>query len=309
MEQKLRTLIGTNKTKQAIQELLALTQKMGDPDMHQEVIMQSARFEKFTKSNRLGISSHEEENISIAKINKALLDIIERLPESGAATIISSSSAKASPATTDKSWWKYVTATAVIIGILGSLAEVFNFINLIPASSGQTSQLTIYVHGPGGLQDYVLENEGELLVDLDGDRRFAKIGEKGRTVFSEIPAKFIGQSLPIAIQAEGYEAAASESQYKWEEKAIYFKVQRAQQLRKIQGIVKSMHGADFLADVLVMIENEFTTTTDSLGRFSFEMPANRVREKYTLTFQKTGYESLTEFYYPQSSPEFRLKKQ
>ena len=90
-------------------------------------------------------------------------------------------------ATTPNSWWKYVTAAAVIIGIFGSLAEILNFINIFPNSGGDTSQITVYVHGTKGIQDYVLEGKGELLIDLDGDRRSAKIGEKGRTVFSGIP--------------------------------------------------------------------------------------------------------------------------
>ncbi len=309
MKQHLRTLIATGKTKQAIQQLLNYTQTLSDQDLQQEIIMQSARFEDYQKANRLGTSTAEDNRLSQARINQALLDIIDRLPANDVKSPVPPKETASTPVNTKTDWWKYVTATAVIIGILGSLAEVFNFINFIPAKSSDTAQMTIYVHGPNGLQDYVIENEGEVLVDLDGDRRFAKIGEKGRTVFNEIPAKFQGQLLPVGIKADGYELAQPDSKHLWEGKAIYLKVQPASSLREIKGIVKNQDASELLANVQVMIENEFTTMTDSLGRFTYTVEAKRVKDKYTLSFRKEGFEPLTEYYYPQSSQEFRLKKE
>ena len=153
-------------------------------------------------------------------------------------------------------------------------------------SAESTATLTIYVHGPNGKQDYLLESEGELLVDLGGDRRYPKIGEKGRTVLSEIPAKFKGKEILISVKAAGFEDAEPEKKYKWEGGAIYFPVKRKSQLGIIKGVVKNRDGSAFLAGVLIMIENEFSTRTDSLGRFNFTMPAEQIKDKYTLSFQK-----------------------
>jgi hypothetical protein len=47
--------------------------------------------------------------------------------------------------------------------------------------NGRTSsamQLTALVHGPVGRQDLVLQNEGQVVIDLGADRRREKIGDR-----------------------------------------------------------------------------------------------------------------------------------
>ena len=306
-KQTLQKLIAEGKTKQAIEHLLTLRESLPDSDLRQQILMLSGRFEQYNKDRNLDLSSTEEQSHSIAKINKALLDLIDKLPGEAA------TKAQATPvpeqATAKKNLWTYITGMALVIGLLGSLAEILNFINIIPSNSSEPFQLTIYVHGPGGLQDYVLENDGELLVDLGGDRRFAKIGEKGRTVFNEVPARFQGQTVAIAVKADNFVPVDADKQYSLEGKAIYYEVQKDPKLGLVKGTVKTSVGASLLPGVLVMIENEFTTTSDSLGRFLFEVPTEQIKEKYAVSFQKEGYKTLSEFYYPGTSQEFRMEKQ
>ena len=111
MKQKLQTLLSQGNTKQVIKELLKLTQQQ--EDLYEETILQSARFEKLSKKKRLGTTSSDEINISLAQINEALLHIINRLEN------FEETQNK------ERSWWKYVTGAAVIIGILAGLAEIF----------------------------------------------------------------------------------------------------------------------------------------------------------------------------------------
>ena len=40
-------------------------------------------------------------------------------------------------------------------------------------------RLTAFVHGPAGRQDLVLQNAGQVVLDLGPDRRREKIGDKG----------------------------------------------------------------------------------------------------------------------------------
>jgi hypothetical protein len=51
--------------------------------------------------------------------------------------------------------------------------------------------LTVFVHGEGGLQDLVLRNSGDVLLDLNGDRRRQPIGAEGQAYFqrSRQPSK------------------------------------------------------------------------------------------------------------------------
>ena len=307
MKQALKDLIANGRTQQAIKQLLAIGEQTEDSEWEKEVLQQSARYNEYAKGQRLGTTSFEQKDISLAQINQALLELIDQLSDDEE-TVSIISSAQQKVVKKENNLWKYITGTAVIIGIFGSLAEILNFINIIPNSSSGTGQITVYVHGDKGKQDYILENEGELLIDLDGDRRYAKIGEKGRTVFNEVPLRFKDTVLPIFVKAKGYEPAKPNLTYKWKEKAIYYPVQSDRALLEIKGIVKNEDGTTFLSEVLIMIDNEWTTTTDSIGRFSYSINSKYLKEKYSLSLKKEGYQPLTEYYYPQSSKEFRLSK-
>ena len=82
MKQELLKLISQGKANQAIKQLLAFSKQIADADLQQEIILQAARFEQNAKENRLGISTSEQSNITIAKINHALFAIIDNLPDS-----------------------------------------------------------------------------------------------------------------------------------------------------------------------------------------------------------------------------------
>ncbi|NNF36181.1 MAG: adenylate/guanylate cyclase domain-containing protein [Saprospiraceae bacterium] len=211
-----------------------------------------------------------------------------------------------------KKTWTYITSAAVIIGIIGSLTATINIIKdnfFSSASVSSSTQLTVYVHGPEGPQDIILENEGEVVIDFDGDRRTTVIGDQGRSVFTEIPEKFIGQPLHILVSSEGFEESDPEILYEWNENSIYVPMVPDKSLGKITGIVKSMDGSELLDNARVIIDNEFTTVTDNLGKFSLVIENNRIKDKYDISILKAGYRPVSEYYYPNSSKEFRLKKE
>ncbi len=81
MKDSLRDLIASGKTETAIQQLLKHTDELGEKDLHQEALLQSARFEEYRKSKRLGVTSNDQQNRSLAQINQAILSIIDLLPE------------------------------------------------------------------------------------------------------------------------------------------------------------------------------------------------------------------------------------
>ena len=210
-----------------------------------------------------------------------------------------------------KKTWTFITSAAVIIGIIGSLTGTANIIkqNFFKSSSNPSStQLTVYVHGPGGPQDIILENEGEVIVDFDGDRRISPIGDLGRTVFNEIPDKFIGQPLNIQINADGYEETDPNLLYEWDDNTMYVPMIVKEELSQVVGIVKNMDGSVLISNANIIIDDQFNTTTDSLGRFNLSLSNNDVKGRYNISIIKEGYQPVSEYYYPGSSSEFRMKK-
>lgn len=79
LAKQLREKIANNRTKIVIQELLGFADQKKDSDFRNEVIMQSTAYESYQKDKRLGITTHSEQQVSLAKINTALLEIIDGL--------------------------------------------------------------------------------------------------------------------------------------------------------------------------------------------------------------------------------------
>ena len=164
MKQQLQTLIAEGKTDEAIQKLLTLANQIKKKDFHQEVIIQSARFEKYNQSNRMGISSSQEEGISIAKINKALLDIIDRLSDHEATHIEAKTKESFIPIDLSPSskWWKWVVGLGLLIAIPAGIADFtgYSLKDLFSSSSTASNTVTVLVHGIEGKEDLILPNRG-----------------------------------------------------------------------------------------------------------------------------------------------------
>ncbi len=77
---QLRDLIAKGKTDTAIQQLRDLADQLDDSDYQNQVIMQSIAYEEYKKSKLMGISTHSEQQVSLAKINHALLELIKAIP-------------------------------------------------------------------------------------------------------------------------------------------------------------------------------------------------------------------------------------
>ncbi len=67
-----------NKT---VQELLAVSKKANEKDIHNNLIMQSGRLNSINNDNNMGVISRQDYNMEIAKIRKALLYIIDKLSD------------------------------------------------------------------------------------------------------------------------------------------------------------------------------------------------------------------------------------
>lgn len=313
LKQQLKTTLSNGRLDQVFGQLSDHIRSSADPHYGNELAQLSARWKANERAHNLGTLSGAEYNLEFNKINRALLALIDELPEdsrSQPAGIVPPQPVTQS-ATLDGtgSFWKKMGYVGIVAGILGGGAEFAGFINLFPSGNDEPLQLTVFVQGIDGKTIDELQNNGKIIVDFGNDRRDPVIGENGRTNLGEIPTRFLGKKIPIVLQAEGYEKANSAEQYTLTGEPIYITVRRDNSLGLIRGIVKNRAGDQFIGGALVMIDQDTTTTTDSLGRFRLMMPADKHKDIYLLTVTKAGYQLGEEYYKPKSTPaEIRLDK-
>jgi len=287
LKQALQQLIAQGKTEQAIDQLLRLTERSGDTALREEVLLQASRYRDYAKAKRMGTSSTEDQQITLARINQALIQIIQQLSEEEEEKGSSIGPADRPKAKT----WQYVVGVGVVIGILSGIAVItgFNLKSLLGMGAANSPlQLTVYVHGPDGRQDVVLENEGQLLLDLRNDRRVAQIGEHGRTNFGEISRDFIGKEIPLSVQSEDYEMAYPDSGYVYNGEPVYLEVRSSCRFCKLTGTVQNSEGR-LVPELVVMVKGtELADTTDQNGRFHIQVPAEKEQEEYILSVIEDG---------------------
>ena len=80
MKKELQDLIAQGKISQALRQLLILSEQLKDEDLREEILLLSARYNEYEKGRQQDTTTLEEQRISIARINAALLFVIRRLP-------------------------------------------------------------------------------------------------------------------------------------------------------------------------------------------------------------------------------------
>ena len=79
---ELKQLLAENQTKKALDGLQKITGQLGDPEIQNEVILQSAKFNDYLKEKAAGTKSQENLDIQKANIDAALMYIVDKLPSS-----------------------------------------------------------------------------------------------------------------------------------------------------------------------------------------------------------------------------------
>jgi len=153
--------------------------------------------------------------------------------------------------------------------------------------------LTVYVHGPAGQQDLPLRNQGEVLLDLGGDRRSAPIGDKGQAFFPEIPANFRGQKVNVALDAPAYERPDN-NRLELDGTSLYLEVRRKSP--HIAGNVLDESGNPVVG-AMVSVAGISTTSVEQ-GRFDLALPSDRVQDEMVLQVSADQYESWNQVVIP-----------
>jgi hypothetical protein len=193
--------------------------------------------------------------------------------------------------------WTYITAAAVIIGILGSTAEILNFINIIPNGPGQAGNtVTVLVHGPRGKDDKILPGRGIVYLIYGNAKASEQINDKGVANFNQVPERFFEPTAKVEVlfedpEGEPYRATRPDSLYALE-KGQYIALEvELLGMEQVSGIVKDFETGDPVAGVKVRIHAGLEATTNEYGEFTLDIPEGERRPFITIRAYKDGYQN------------------
>jgi len=296
---------------------LELVQDKQGMKQDDDFVLQKSRYNALKSSLLHGTISQADYLLELAKIRQAVLDMVNHLAEhwsaEGLETIppseVKSTSGAAKEDNRAAGIWKKIGYVGLLLGILAGMVKIIEYCGKPSNAGGDSMQLTVYVQDTAGKPVPELQNTGHVKVVFGDDLRYPVIGENGRSNIGEIPVKFRGQEIEVVLVAEGYEPVSAGKKYIMDGNKVVLNVQRDNSLGLIQGIVKDRSGERFIAGALVMIDQETTLTTDSLGRFKTVLPIDKQRETYAITVKKEGFMVKDDYYKPKSGKiEIRLDK-
>ena len=78
---RFKLLIAENKTDEVIEALRNVSNKIESKRISNAIILLSSRYEAYVDKNILGTAGQEEEDVSLAKLNQAILTLLDEIPE------------------------------------------------------------------------------------------------------------------------------------------------------------------------------------------------------------------------------------
>ncbi len=143
---------------------------------------------------------------------------------------------------------------------------------------------TVFVHGPKGKQDMILQGKGFVVLDIRSERKTSSINEKGEAFFQNLHA---GDNIRLNIDfSEPYKAINPDSVYTIDPGQDIYLAINLQGTDKIAGMV--LFDESPLSGVQVKVD-AFSTTTDSTGGFFLKIPEAARRDSYEFQFIKSGF--------------------
>lgn len=284
MKQTLKNLIAEGKTQQTIQQLLEISQTLDDTDLQQQIITQSAFYSKYKQEQLSGIRSVEQEGIALAKINQGLLTIIDQLPEGITINISKQSTKQSIENTPKKDWWKFISSAAVIIGILGGIAELsgFNLRDVFAKSTSEnTTPLTLTIKVRDEQGNRPLMGKGQVVVDYDIKTEPRQINDQGNIDLRGV-SSHIGKSLSLKLEAKSFTETYPDSTYQITKEAIIFLIKSSCSTCRVFGNVRNQN--NYIKGAIVQISGfQKADTTDINGFFELTISPEEEQEEYPVT--------------------------
>ena len=283
---ELKQLIADNQTRKVIQILLDVVKKADDPELYNDVVLQSAKFQDYLREKAAGTKSQEDLDIQKAKIDNALTYIVDRLPQGGSLK---------KPIASRQS---LITLAVIIVA---SLALILYFLfSHSPTSSSPSSpfEFTISVL-TSKLPDYPALTGASLQIKLNNRWDEALVDANGDADFKGIPPQFAGKPVPWRLVSKFWEQLQDSV---WlDGKSATVEARPNGVLGKIAGTVRSAEGSEFLAGVEIRLENsQHLALSDEKGYFELAIPIELQRDRYNISASKPGYIAQNQFAHPLS---------
>ena len=298
MVDKIKDLISKGKTKQAIDELLTYTKQNDKKDLFKEAVIQSARYENYAQKARMGTTSNSEDGISIAKINKAVLDISDRFSIDD----ISVNSPQLSTASSIDSppkgrWWKWIVGLGLLIAVIAWIvgARGNQKKDFFTSTSTASNTVTVLAHGEKGKDELILPHRGIVKLIYGDAIILEQINGKGEATFKQVNDAFFEPGVKVEIlfhdpEGEPYRAVKHDSLYELVRgKYIPLEVHLLG-LGEVTGIVKDSNTGNLIKGARVSIQREETYSNEH-GEFTLEIPEKKQKKFQTIRVFKEGYQS------------------
>lgn len=279
MKPTLKNLIAGGNTRQVIEILLRETTSLSNTDLHKEVISQSAFYSRYKHQQLSGIYTEEQDRIEIAKINRALLTIIDQLPDNSNSidrkVIDNLGKVK-------ENWLRWTLIIGSSIGILVVLTGLsgYSLRDLYSKTIEKKAlNLTIKCRDING--NRLLKGDGYLVIDYQVKTENRQINEQGNVDLRGISVP-IGTPISIKLEAKGYTEEYVDSIYKISEESILFYIKSSCSNCKVFGNIRNQTA--YIKNATVQISGfKVADTTDLNGFFELIVPPELEQEEYPVT--------------------------
>jgi hypothetical protein len=137
---------------------------------------------------------------------------------------------------------------------------------------------------------------GELSIYINNKEEKKEVLSNGEVVFKQLAASTFGEKVIIKLRADNWKLRSDSIVL---EKVVNLNIVPDGSLAVIMGNIKTAWGQG-IENVNITIDNDTTIASDKNGIFNIALPSKFQKSNYTLSFQKAGYHSLKEYYYPKS---------
>ncbi len=276
-KKKLKKLVAAGESGAAISELLKHARAKGLTELENTLVLLEARMEHNDREIRQGAITREQADALQNRINAALLHLIDQDPERD--LDLAELAQVAAPKPIRRNWWLPLSLAGIMVAYI--IAK--DLMNAKPFG------LTVFVHGPEGVEQRLLRSEGKVVLHIGQDRREAGINEKGEADFKEIPARFRGKKARIVLDhPQPYQSTHPDSMYLLlPGRPVYLEVSLRNTDRIFGRIFDFDNGAP-LDGVTISIRNA-KTLSDESGYFELKIPAGLQAKFQKVAFQKPGY--------------------
>ena len=305
--QYLRQLIAQNDLKAVILELSRIFQKSPKLD---EVIQQSARYNKVKAQIRAGVVDYQQANLTENQIRVALIELISELEESnkietintelnryansisGKNIVTGNISAGGNVSIGDQVTHQHESKTSrnlkiflyVLVPLLAITLAVFFY-----QYQMNKKPLTYTIHLEDQTSNPHLPFEkGEVFLRYEGEERKKSIDQE--LIFTGIPGKLRGQKIELSFEAVGFYKIDTLIALKGE--GLTLPIYRNNYYGRVYGKIVDSETLVPIPNASVVID-EMKTSTDENGAFSLLIPLAKQRKQQRLRVEHPDFESKT----------------